>query len=130
MKRVEVVAAIIQFDGKILCVQRGSARFDYIAYKYEFPGGKVERDETTSQALIREVREELDLRIAVHDLFLTVDHAYPDFHITMHSYLCSCKNPDIKLNEHVAMKWLGIDELSDLDWAAADLPIVNKLQAT
>ncbi len=128
MKHVEVVASIIEHQGKTLCVQRNTSKYDYISLKYEFPGGKVEEGETNEAALVREIREELNMQI--HDLthFLTVEHSYPDFKITMHSYKCKVENPELKLSEHVDFKWRTPNEMDDLDWAGADIPIVDKLK--
>lgn len=127
MKHVEVVAAIIRYQGKFLCVQRGIGKFEYISKKYEFPGGKVEAGESQIDALRREISEELQMDINVDQHFLTVLHTYPDFSITMHSYLCSTKSPELKLIEHIDHQWLEKRELQKLDWAAADVPIVDKL---
>ena len=127
MKKLNVVAAIIQCGEETLCVQRGPAKFDYIAKKYEFPGGKVEQGETNKEALKRELIEELDIVPRIDDLCLTVVHQYPDFEITMHSYFCYVDSKEISLNEHIALEWLSKDNLDKLDWAAADIPIVNKL---
>ena len=128
MKHVEVVASIIDHQGKTLCVQRNTSKYDYISLKYEFPGGKVEEGETNEAALVREIREELKMEI--HDLthFLTVEHTYPDFKITMHSYKCKVDHPELTLAEHVDFKWRTPNEMDDLDWAAADVPIVDKLK--
>lgn len=130
MKHVEVVAAIIQYQDNFLCVQRGVGKFDYISKKFEFPGGKVEPGESQIEALRREIAEELLMDINVDEYFLTVDHTYPDFSITMHSYLCSTASPDLKLVEHIDCKWLAKPDLRELDWAAADIPIVEKLMKT
>lgn len=127
MKTIEVVAAVILDNDKILCVQRNASKFEYIAFKYEFPGGKVEQGESNEQALVREIAEELNLDIQVEKHFLTVDHGYPDFRIIMHSFICRGLTYDLKLNEHIDYKWLKKDELIKLDWAAADLPIVDKI---
>lgn len=127
MKKIEVVAAVIFYDKKILCVQRGDNKYNYIAFKYEFPGGKVEEGETNEEALRREILEELNLQITIDSKYLTVNHDYPDFTLVMHSYLCSCKTQELQLSEHVDYKWLDTTELSPLDWAAADIPIVDKL---
>ncbi|MBL7914914.1 MAG: (deoxy)nucleoside triphosphate pyrophosphohydrolase [Bacteroidia bacterium] len=123
----EVVAAIIRSKDKILCVQRGKSKYDYISDKYEFPGGKMEAGETKEETIKREVLEELNMVIEIQEQFLTVIHHYPDFSITMHSFICSCENPNLTLTEHIDFKWLLKDELSNLNWAAADLPIVEKL---
>jgi 8-oxo-dGTP diphosphatase len=127
MKKIEVVAAIIYHENKILCVQRGENKYDYISKKYEFPGGKMEAGESKIETIKREILEELQMDIEVQDEFLTVDHQYPDFHLTMHSFKCSTANESLTLTEHIDFKWLEISEMSGLDWAAADVPIVDKL---
>jgi len=127
MKKIEVVAAIIYFEDKILCVQRAKNKLSYISEKFEFPGGKIEEGETQKEALKRELFEELNILTEIKTLFLTVDHKYPDFELTMHSYICEVKTKEIILKEHIALEWLTLKELINLDWAAADIPIVNKL---
>lgn len=126
-KKIEVVAAIIRHNDKILCVQRGENKLDYISKKYEFPGGKIEEGETREQTVVREIQEELKMVISTNEDFLTVEHEYPDFFLTMHSFICSCENPIVHLTEHIDYKWLSISEMEGLDWAAADIPIVEKL---
>ena len=130
MKHYEVVAAVIEFENKILCMQRGKARYDYTSYKFEFPGGKVEAGEEKYVALSRELREEMDLDVVIgeEDYLLTVEHTYPDFAITMHAYLCKVATPDFVMKEHVDFKWLPVSELDSLDWAEADMPIVEFLK--
>ncbi|MBU2883041.1 (deoxy)nucleoside triphosphate pyrophosphohydrolase [Psychrosphaera sp. B3R10] len=128
MKKIEVVAAIIQCGEETLCVQRGSAKLEYISKKYEFPGGKIEAGETKEAAIIREIKEELQLDIIEPKYFSTVNHQYPDFFITMHSFTCTVESKDIILTEHIDQKWLKVQELGHLDWAEADIPIVQKLQ--
>lgn len=127
MKKVEVVAGIIFFQEKILCVQRPKNKFHYISEKFEFPGGKIEKEETKEEALHRELMEELNLSTRIKSFFLTVVHEYPDFELTMHSFICEVDSKDVTLNEHIDKKWLTVNELSILDWAAADVPIVKKL---
>ncbi|MEN9744026.1 MAG: hypothetical protein RLZZ65_1831 [Bacteroidota bacterium] len=127
MKHIEVVAAVIQHQNKILAVQRGPAKYDYISKKWEFPGGKIEAGETEQQTIIREIREELDMHIEVNTKLLTVEHPYPDFHLTMHTYLCTTEENKPKLTEHLAFCWLDKNELVNLDWAGADVPIVEAL---
>lgn len=127
MKKVEVVAAIIKFGEEILCVQRAQNKLPYISEKFEFPGGKIEIGETLKEALSRELVEELNISAEIQSLFLTVIHEYPDFELTMHSFICKVDSKEITLNEHIDSKWLTVDYLEELDWAAADVPIVNKL---
>ena len=130
MKRYEVVAAVIEYENKILCMQRGEAKYDYTSYKFEFPGGKVEAGEEKYVALSRELREEMDLDVVIgeEDYLLTVDHTYPDFLITMHAYLCKVDTPDFVMKEHADFKWLPVSELDTLEWAEADKPIVEWLK--
>lgn len=127
MKKIEVVAGIIYYKDEILCVQRPKNKLAYISEKYEFPGGKIEQGETQKDALRRELFEELNITTDIQELFLTVVYEYPDFELTMYSYICKVETKNIILNEHIAQEWLTIAELNILDWAAADIPIVNKL---
>ena len=127
MKKIEVVAAIIYFENEILCVQRPISKLSYISEKFEFPGGKIENGESKIDALKREIIEELNITLNIKSFFMTVLHEYPDFELTMHSYLCEVDTKEIVLNEHISLEWLNIKDLKKLDWAAADIPIVNKL---
>ena len=126
-KKVEVVAAVIIHNQKILCVQRGENKYDYISKKFEFPGGKIEAGETKEQTIKREIKEELHMEISTGDELVTVEHEYPDFYLTMYSFICTCNDPTVKLTEHIDFKWLETSELEGLDWAAADVPIVEQL---
>ena len=130
MKRLEVSAAILVYKDKILCTQRGKGKYEYISFKYEFPGGKIETGENPKEALQRELVEEMDIIIGINDMqfFYTVNHNYPDFEITMHSFICPMETDIFNLNEHVDFKWMNIDNLDMLDWAPADLPIVMELK--
>ena len=127
MRQIEVVAAIIFREGKALCVQRPEHEREYISLKWEFPGGKVEVGESRSEALVREIREELAVDVLVSDFLMTVEHTYPDFHLTMHVFKCALQSGEIVLEEHVDMKWLAAQELGSLEWAAADVPVVKSL---
>lgn len=129
MKQYTVVAAIIKNGPEILCLQRGPSKYDYISKKFEFPGGKQEENETKEEALTREIKEELGISISIVSEYLVVNHTYPDFKLIMHSYLCTADNQELQLTEHIDYKWLPAEELHQLDWAAADLPIVEKLRA-
>jgi 8-oxo-dGTP diphosphatase len=127
MKTIQVVAAVLFREGKVLCVQRPKHTKEYKSSKWEFPGGKVEVGESREEALVREIREELSVDIEVSEFLMTVEHTYPDFHLAMHVFKCVLDQGEITLNEHVAFKWLSIDELDQLDWAAADVPVVKSL---
>lgn len=129
MKHIHVVAAIIINNEEFLCVQRDVNKFEYISKKFEFPGGKIEDGESKEEALAREIKEELDLDIQIQKDFLTVNYDYPDFKLTMYSFLCTCNNRNLALKEHISSKWCSRKELKELDWAAADIPIVNKLKS-
>ena len=128
-KHIEVVAAILTFQGRYLSVQRGPAKFKYISQKWEFPGGKVEKDELLKDALVRELQEELGIRITDPQLFITVEHSYPDFDITMHCFISEIEQPEIMLTEHTDKRWLAKNNLMDVDWAEADIPVVRKLMS-
>lgn len=128
MKHYNISAAIIIVEKQILCLQRGESKYDYISKKYEFPGGKIEEGESPENAVIREINEELNLEIYDLSFFATVDHEYPDFKITMYAFLCKAKDfGEIRLSEHLAYQLLDKIELLNLDWAAADVPFVEKL---
>lgn len=125
MKKIEVVAAIIQKDQKIFATQRGYGEFKD---GWEFSGGKIEQGETPHQALVREIKEELDTEIEVEELIDIVEYDYPQFHLTMHCFLCSIKSGDLVLKEHEAAKWLAPEDLDSVDWLPADLGLVEKLK--
>ena len=124
MKRIEVVAAVIQRDGLILATQRGYG--DYKGW-WEFPGGKMEPGETAREALVREIREELDAEIAVGDLLRTVEWDYPEFHLTLHCYLCTLSSPTLYLNEHSDARWLDKAALRSVPWLPADVCLIDDL---
>ena len=123
-KRLEVAAAIILDGEKIFATQRGYGEFKG---GWEFPGGKIEQDETPEQALKREIREELDTEIEVGELFDTVEYDYPTFHLTMHCFFCTVKSGGLVLKEHEAAKWLTRDTLNSVDWLPADKGLIEKL---
>ena len=130
MKHLNVVAAIIIHNGQILCMQRGQAKQDYISYKYEFPGGKIELGETRIEALMRELKEEMNIevKIAEEDYFMTINHSYPDFELTMHSYICHVDTKEFVRKEHIDHQWVIPQELNTLEWVPADYPIVERLR--
>ena len=128
MKHYTVVAAVICHEDKFLCMQKGKTKFDYTSYKFEFPGGKIEPGETPQEALKRELLEEMNYKIEVGKELITVNHSYPDFSITMTAFLCTADSPTFVMNEHVAFEWRKVEELKKLDWAGADIDIVDILQ--
>jgi 8-oxo-dGTP diphosphatase len=127
MKEVHVAAAVIVNDGKILCVQRGENKLSYISKKWEFPGGKVEVGEALEDTIKREIAEELHLHISVREFLIQVNHDYPDFKLKMDTFICEIIDGELQLTEHIDFKWLSKEEMSAFDWAAADIPIVEKL---
>jgi len=126
MKHVTVVAAVIERNGKILCVQRGKSALPYISEKWEFPGGKIEANETEQETIVREIREELHMDFVVGAKLMVVEHRYPDFHLTMHTYR-GTSNEEPQLTEHLAYRWLEPAALPSLDWAEADVPVVREI---
>ena len=125
MKQIKVVAAVIVRNGKIFATQRGYGEWkDW----WEFPGGKIEPGESPEEALQREIREELAIDITIDSYLTTVDYDYPDFHLTMHCYLCHLKD-DIQphLLEHGAARWLGKDNLEEVKWLPADVEVIKAL---
>lgn len=129
MKKIEVVAAIIKHKDEILSVQRPNHKLDYISEKFEFPGGKIEIGETREKALNRELIEELEINANIGNHVITVRHPYPDFELTMHAYLVKVNSKNITLTEHISQLWLKKENIYSVDWAAADIPIVDKLNA-
>ena len=125
MKHIEVVAAIIRRGNEIFATQRGYGEFKDL---WEFPGGKIEPGESQQQALVREIREELDATIEVGELLQTVEWDYPTFHLTMHCYWCSILSGRLELKEHEAAKWLAPDELDSVNWLPADLILLPFLK--
>lgn len=124
-KRIEVVAAIIRDGDRVFATQRGYGEWkDW----WEFPGGKMETGETAEEALRREIREELATEISVGERITTVEYDYPKFHLTMHCYWCHVANGELKLLEHEAAMWLGLNELDEVMWLPADKIVVEKIR--
>ena len=131
MKHVEVVCALIQNDaGKFFCCQRGPGRA--LANKWEFPGGKIEQNETKEEALIREIKEELKSDIEVIGYVGVSNHKYTDlekpFSITMYAYMCKLVNGNLELTEHIDSCWASVVDMKFMDFAAADIPLIDMIK--
>ena len=124
-KKLQVVAAIICKDNRIFATQRGYGEF---RGQWEFPGGKVEPGETPEEALVREIKEELDTEIAVAKYIHTVEYDYPTFHLSMLCFICKILSGSLVLKEHEEARWLEKDNLYSVDWLPADLEIVSLLE--
>ncbi len=125
MKAIEVAAAIIVKDDKVFATQRGYGEWQGW---WEFPGGKIEAGESPQEALVREIREELDAEIEVGELLETVEWDYPNFHLTMHCFMCSLISESMHLNEHEAAAWLTRGSLRSVKWLPADEGLVSLIE--
>ena len=125
MKTVKVVAAIIIHNNHIFATQRGYGDFKD---GWEFPGGKIEPGETPQQALVREIKEELDTEIEVGDYLETVEYDYPNFHLSMDCFFCTINSGNLVLREHEAAKWLTVETLDTVDWLPADRGLVEQIK--
>lgn len=126
MKHIEVVAAIIQDGEKILATQRG---YGELAGGWEFPGGKIEPGESREDALVRELREELAVKIDIERFIATVEYAYDSFYLTMHCYLAHlAPGEQITLLEHSAAQWVDAAGAANVAWLPADIQLVDLLR--
>lgn len=125
MKTIKVVAAVIKNEDKIFATQRGYGEFKD---GWEFPGGKIEDGETPREALVREIKEELDTEIEVTDFLETVEYDYPDFHLSMDCFFCTIRSGELVLKEHEAARWLTAETLDSVEWLPADLGLVADIK--
>ena len=129
MKTVKVVAAVICDSIKekklIFATARG---YGESKGQWEFPGGKIEPGETPQEALVREIKEELDTLISVGDLIDTVEYDYPSFHLSMDCFWCEVLNGDLVLKEHEAAKWLTKEKLNEVEWLPADITLIEEIR--
>lgn len=124
MKIIRVVAAVIKNENKIFATARGYGEFKG---QWEFPGGKIEAGETPQEALVREIKEELETTIQVGDLIDTIEYDYPTFHLSMDCYWCDVVEGELKLLEAESARWLSKEELYDVKWLPADILLIEKI---
>lgn len=124
MKTIRVVAAVIKNENKIFATARGYGEFKG---QWEFPGGKIEAGETPQEALVREIKEELETTIQVGDLIDTIEYDYPTFHLSMDCYWCDVVEGELKLLEAESARWLSKEELYDVKWLPADILLIEKI---
>ncbi len=125
MKTIRVVAAVIKNENKIFATARGYGEFKG---QWEFPGGKIKAGETPQEALVREIKEELETTIQVGDLIDTIEHDYPTFHLSMYCYWCDIVEGELKLLEAESARWLSKEELYDVKWLPADILLIEKIK--
>lgn len=131
MKTIRVVAAIIRAENEegqsiIFATQRG---YGELKGGWEFPGGKIEEGETPAEALVREIREELETEIAVGELVDTIEYDYPTFHLSMDCFWAEIVSGKLVLKEHEAAKWLTKYELDSVEWLPADVTLIDKVKS-
>ena len=126
-KHIQVAAALIFDNGKLLATKRGDSPFAYVAHKFEFAGGKIETGESGEEAVKRELKEELDMDVRVGNLYACDTYEYPDFIITLWLYECEMLS-SFSLKEHESYRWFAPSELNAEEWAPADAEIVNGIK--
>lgn len=126
-KHIHVTCAIIERNGLVLTAQRSASTS--LALKWEFPGGKIDQGESPEECLRRELMEELNIGVIVGPALSPYTHRYPSFFITLYPFICMINSGEITLHEHAAIAWLPPEELHILDWAEADVPVVESYLA-
>lgn len=124
-KTIKVVAAVIRDSDRIFATQRGYGDFKG---GWEFPGGKIEEEETPQEALVREIKEELEIEIEVGELIDTIEYDYPTFHLSMDCFWAEIVSGDMVLKEHEAAKWLTKETLDSVEWLPADIALIEQIK--
>ena len=122
-RHIRVACGIIERGGLVLAAQRSSTMS--LPLKWEFPGGKIQSGESPEDCLRRELAEELGIAAVVREQLPPSTHRYPSFTVTLYPMRCSIASGDLTLHEHAALAWVRPGELGGLDWAAADLPVIE-----
>jgi 8-oxo-dGTP diphosphatase len=122
-----VACAIIERNGTVLAAQRSAAMT--LPLKWEFPGGKIEPGESPEECLSRELHEELGVSVRIDTALSPATHGYPDFTVTLYPFTCRLTGGDLTPHEHHALRWIVPGRLPELDWAAADLPVIGEYLA-
>lgn len=128
MRHLHVACAIIERDGRVLAAQRSASMS--LPLKWEFPGGKIEAGESPEECLIRELMEELGVTVLVGTALPPATHGYPDFTVTLYPFTCRMAGGTITPHEHHTLTWIEPRRLPELDWAAADLPVIGSYLAS
>lgn len=123
MKHIHVTCAIIERDGLVLAAQRNENMS--LPLKWEFPGGKIDSGETPEECLRRELIEEMGIRVDIEKALSNSTHHYANFTVTLYPFVCSIESGEVVLHEHKAIAWLPPESLHLLDWAEADVPVVE-----
>lgn len=123
LHHIHVTCAIIERDGLVLAAQRSATMT--LPLKWEFPGGKIDPGESAEECLLREIVEELGIQVGIEKNLPATTHNYPAFSVTLYPFVCSIETGEIVLHEHAAISWLPPTELHTLDWAEADLPVIQ-----
>ncbi len=126
MEHIHVACAIIELGGKVLCTQRSESMS--LPLKWEFPGGKINDGESPQECLKRELAEELGIEVTIGAPLTVSTHHYPAFSVTLYPFICKIASGEIVLHEHAAMAWVSPEELHKLDWAEADLTVIEGYQ--
>jgi len=127
MRHLHVACALIEQEGKVLAAQRSATMT--LPLKWEFPGGKIEAGESPEECLVREIKEELGVSVLIGTALSQTTYCYPDFTVTLHPFTCQLAGGIITPHEHHALKWTEPERMPELDWAAADLPVISEYMA-